>query len=167
MTPETKRIICELRSEFYSLFAAAMNVPVNISGASYSSNSPIASWIDKRQRLNYLNMYAHTAPDEFVPQRPFLLRVAINNSAGRVTFIKQKLECKGLNQEWNFALTLLPEEVMDFIPWIVNLVKTSDKGFPEFLLEPPHPFGCRNSNLVLSQDVWTQAAWQAAQAVVL
>ena len=53
MNPEVKHIVSELRREFYSNFAAAMNMPVIITGTSYSSNSPIASWMDYRERLNY------------------------------------------------------------------------------------------------------------------
>ncbi|MEH1911309.1 MAG: hypothetical protein V7L05_16375 [Nostoc sp.] len=52
MNPEVKHIVSELRHQFYSKFAAAMNMPVIITGTSYSSNSPIASWMDHRQRLN-------------------------------------------------------------------------------------------------------------------
>ena len=164
VTPEAKRIVGELRDEFYSLFAAAMNVPVRIIGASYSSNSPIASWVDDRQRLNYVNIYAYIAPDELIPKRPFLLRVAINKSSGRVTIVKQGQECRGLNREWDFELTVLPEEILDFLPWIVRLVKTYDKGSPSLLQAPPHPFTFNNSNMLLSNDAWTQSAWQIADS---
>lgn len=167
MTPEVKRLICELRSQFYSLFAAQMPVPVRISGTSYSSNSPIASWVDKQQRLNYINIYAYTAPDEFIPERPFLLRVAINKSIGTVTFFRQGQGCRGLNQDWDFALTVLPEEIIDFLPWIVSLVKAQDKGLLSSVHEPPHPVDLKESNqLLLSDDVWTQAAWQVAETPI-
>jgi hypothetical protein len=163
VTPETKRVISELRREFYSLFAVAMNVPVKITGESYSSNSPIASWVDEQKRLNYVNIYAHTAPDAFIPKRPFLLRVAINKSAGRVTIVKQGQECRGLNREWDFELTLLPEEILDFLPWLVSLVKAYDKGLPSLVQEPPHPFGFKKCNMLLFNDAWTQSAWLIAE----
>jgi len=76
---------------------------------------PIASWVDDRQRLNYVNIYAYTAPDEFFPKRPFLPVVAINKSAGRVTMLKQGQECQGFNWAW-ISLTVLPEEILDFLP---------------------------------------------------
>lgn len=162
MTPEAKRIVGELRSEFYSLFAAAMNVPVRITGVSYSSNSPIASWVDDRQRLNYVNIYAYTAPDEFFPDRPFLLRVAINKSAGRVMTGKQGQECQGLNRRWDFELTVLPEEILDFLPWIVSLVEAYDKGSPLLVESPPHPFDLQVPTVGLFQDAWTKKAWRIA-----
>lgn len=165
MTPEAKRMISELRREFYSLFAVAMNVPVKITSESYSSNSPIASWVDAHKRLNYVNIYAHTAPDIFVPKRPFLLRVAVNKSAGTITTVRHGQECFGLNKDWNFELTLLPEEILDFLPWLVNLVKAYDKGLPSLVQEPPHPFGFKKCNTLLFNDAWTESAWLIASKV--
>jgi hypothetical protein len=163
VTPETKHIVSELRHEFYCLFAAAMNVPVRITGASYSSNSPIASWVDDRQRLNYVNVYAYTAPDEFIPFRPFILRLAINKSAGRVTIVKKGQECRGLNRVWDFELTLLPGEILDFLPWTVSLVQAYDKNSPSLLAPPPHPFELKVPTVGLFNEAWTQKAWLLAE----
>lgn len=160
MTPEAIRIVQELRREFYSLFATAMKVPVRITGNSYSSNFPTASWLDKRQRLNYLSIYALTAPDRLVPERPFILRIAINKGAGRVTSAKWGEQCQGFNQGWHFELTVLPEEMLDFLPWIVSLVKAYDKGSPSLVHEPPHPFDFKMSKGLSSNNAWTQSAWQ-------
>ncbi len=166
MNPEAKHIVSELRREFYSLFAAAMNVPVKITSASYSSNSPIASWIDDRQRLNYVNVYPYTAPDEFIPLRPFILRLAINKSAGRVMMGRNEQECRGLNLVWDFELTVLPREILDFLPWIVSLVKTSDKGLPSFLQLPPHPFELTVPPIGLRNHAWTEKAWLLANSTM-
>lgn len=158
MTPATIRIISQLRGEFYSLFATAMNVPVRITGKSYSNNAPIVTWVDSRQKLNYLNVYAYSAPDAFIPERPFLLRVAINKSAGRLTFINREQECRGVNREWNFELTVLPEEVLDFLPWIVSLVKAQEKGLPPQVKEPPHQCDLKALQFRLFSEVWTEKA---------
>lgn len=162
VTPEVIRIIGELRHDFYCLFAAAMNVPVRITGKSYSSNSPIASWVDERQRLNYVNVYAYTAPDHFIPNRPFILRVAINKGAGKVTMVKPRQECRGLNREWDFELTVLPEEILDFLPWTISLVKAHDKGSPSLVHEPPHPFNLKVPTVGLFNDAWTEKACRIA-----
>lgn len=158
MTPEAKHIVSELRSEFYSLFSAAMNMPVIISGTSYSSNSPIASWMDNRQRLNYVNIYAYIAPDEFIPLRPFILRLAINKSALQVMMVKKGQESRGLNLLWDFELTVLPREILDFLPWVVNLVEAHDKGSPLLLQSPPHPFELKVPAVGLCNDPWTEKA---------
>lgn len=159
MTPEAIRIVTQLRREFYSLFATKMEVPVIITNSnSCASNPSIASWIDRQQRLNYVCIYVHLSPDELVPNRPFLLRLAINKGAGIGVSAKQHKDYQGLNQRWNFELTLLPEEILDFLPWIVSLVKSYEKGSPSLTLEPPHPFEFKMSNLLLSHDIWTQKA---------
>ena len=162
MTPEGIRIISHLRREFYSLFATAMQVPVSITSSnSYASNPLTASWMDNRKKLNYLCVYAHTAPDELVPERPFILRVAANQGAGiAAANMRQKKDCQGLNQSWYFKLTLLPEEILDFLPWIVSLIKSYDKSSASFVLEPPHPLDFRMSNMALFHDAWTQQARQ-------
>lgn len=163
MTPEAMRIISQLRREFYSLFATAMEVPVSISNSnSYASNPSMACWIDNKQKLNYVCVYAHTAPDVLVPERPFILRMAVNKGAGVVADAKREKDCRGFNNSWHFELTLLPEEILDFLPWIVSLVKSHNKGSASFVLEPPHPFDFKKSNLPLFHNAWTQKAWQQA-----
>lgn len=165
MTPEGIRIISQLRREFYSLFATGMQIPVSITHSnSYASNPSIASWMDRRKKLNYLCVYAYTAPDELVPERPFLLRVAANKGAGIGVGSKLKKDCQGLNQIWYFKLTLLPEEIIDFLPWIVSLVKSYDKEPASFVLEPPYPLDLGMSNMARFHDMWTQQAKQRVLA---
>ncbi|MBN3883362.1 MAG: hypothetical protein V7K64_27990 [Nostoc sp.] len=166
MNPEAKHIVSELRREFYSNFAAAMNMPVMITGTSYSSNSPIASWMDHRDRLNYINVYAYTAPDEFVPFRPFILRLGINKSAGRVAVLRKGQVCRGLNLVWDFQLTVLPKEILDFLPWIVNLVETHDKNPSLLLQSPPHLFELEVPEVGLFDNAWTQKAWLLANSTI-
>ncbi|MCW5313481.1 hypothetical protein GTQ43_06555 [Nostoc sp. KVJ3] len=166
MNPEAKHIVSELRREFYSNFAAAMNMPVSITGTSYSSNSPIASWMDRSQRLNYVNVYAYTAPDEFVPFRPFILRLAINKSAGRVTTFKKGQVCRGLNLVWDFELTVLPKEILDFLPWIVNLVEVNDNSSSLLLKLPPHSFELKVPEVGLLNNAWTEKAWLLANSTI-
>ncbi|OUL37261.1 hypothetical protein BV372_03290 [Nostoc sp. T09] len=158
MTPEAKHIVSELRREFYSLFATAMRTPVLITGTSYSSNSPIASWIDNRQQLNYVNIYAYTAPDEFNPLRPFVLRLAINKSALQFMMGKKWQQYRGLNLVWDFELTVLPREILDFLPWIVSLVEAHDQVAPLLLQSPPHPFELKMPAVGLCNNAWTLEA---------
>jgi hypothetical protein len=155
MTPETKHIVSELRREFYSLFAAAMKKPVSITSTTYSSNSPIASWIDDRQQLNYLNIYAYIAPDEFTPLRPFILRLAINKSALQYMMGKKFQQSRGLNLIWDFELTVLPREILDFLPWIVSLVEAHDQVAALRLQSPPHPFELKVPDVGLYNNAWT------------
>ena len=166
MTPEAIRLVAKLRHEFYSLFAAAMNVPVRISVHSYSGNFPIAYWVDAWQQLNYLSVYAHSAPDTLFPLRPFLLRVAINKGAGPVTFVKSELKYRDLNQGWHFELTVLPEEIIDFLPWMVSLVNLHDQVSLTVLQSPPHPLKFIMPAVGSYNNAWTEKAWsQSGEAI--
>jgi hypothetical protein len=161
MTPEAIRIVAQLRREFYSLFAAAMDVPVSITNGSTSTgNPPLAFWIDDRQRLNYLRVYVYTAPDELIPERPFILRVSVNKGGGIVAVTKWRRDYRGLNQDWHFELTLLPEEMLDFLPWLVCLVKSRDQDSASFVQEPPHPFNGESAHMLSFNEAWTQKAQQ-------
>lgn len=163
MTPEAIDIVSRLRNEFYALFAGSIQIPVNITkGNASMGNPPIVSWIDDGQKLNYLHIYAHSAPDELIPQRPFIMRVTINKGAGIGTGAKYGKSYKGVNQSWKFELTLLPEEIIDFLPWIVDLIKSNAKG-AKVLQEPPHPFYRKTTNVPADRDVWTEKAWQFAR----
>lgn len=166
MTPEAIRTVSQLRHEFYSLFAESMDIPVTLTvGNPSTGNPPIASWIDHRQTLNYVRVYAYSAPDQLLPERPFILRVAVNQGAGIVVAAKWRKLCRSLNQSWRFELSLLPEEILDFLPWIVNLVKSHDQGSTFFVLEPPHAFDFKMSNELPSDEAWTQGAWHANSLV--
>jgi hypothetical protein len=159
MTPETIRVVSQLRHEFYSLFAAAMQIPVNITNEkSYASNLPTASWVDSRKRLNYVRVYAYIAPDDLVPDRPFILRVAVNKGADVIAAARRGKSFDGLNRSWQFELTLLPEEVLDFLPWIVSLVKFYDRGSSSVMPEPPYPIDFRTSEKSFSHNAWTDRA---------
>jgi hypothetical protein len=118
MTPEIIKTISKLRSDFYTSFTEAMEEPVRISGNSYNSLACIASWVDCNQKLNYLTIYAYRSPDALATDRPFILRLSINKGAGIEVLPRHGQMCQGTNREWRFEMTLLPEELLDFLPWI-------------------------------------------------
>jgi hypothetical protein len=168
MTPEAIRIVSQLRREFYSLFADAMKVPVSITASNPSTgNPPMASWVDDRQRFNYLRVYVYTAPDELLPERPFILRISVNKGGGIPTVARWRKDCRGLNQSWSCELTLLPEEILDFLPWLVSLVISQEHEPISGVTEPPHPFHSKtfsdSSDSLSCNDAWTHKAWQANQ----
>ncbi|MGJ3251950.1 MAG: hypothetical protein ACFE0J_12585 [Elainellaceae cyanobacterium] len=159
MTPETIRIVTQLRDEFYTLFAASMKVPVTITNrSSYASTPSMASWVDNDQRLNYVCVYAYTAPDELVPNRPFILRVAVNKGAEMGAIARRGRGYQRVNRRKHFELTVLPSEILDFLPWIVSLAKSYDEGAATLTSDPPHPFDCRMSDESLSHEAWTRQA---------
>jgi hypothetical protein len=161
VTPETIRTISDLRREFYASFIAAMCTPVKLGNSPYGSSFSIASWIDENQYLNYVNIYAHTAPDELQSERTLILRVSINRGAGDLTAARKGPNCQGLNRKWWFELTLLPEEMLDFLPWVIDLVEAKTKNLLTSVREAPHPLTFNESNLLQSTKAWTQKAQQS------
>jgi hypothetical protein len=156
MSPEAIRIVSRLRQEFYARFTTAMTMPINVTSSS-PGNFSIASWLDDRQRMNYMCVYAHAAPDELVPERPLILRITVNTGAGTVSAMRWGRGCQGLNQSWQFELTLLPEEILDFLPWIVGLIKSHDQRTDAVISAPPYPINFKTSDRLLF-NAWTQRA---------
>ncbi len=160
MTPEAIRRVVQLRQEFYTLLAAKSQVPVSISRDNHSTSyRSMASWIDKRQQLNYLLVYPYIAPDALVPKRPFILKIAINRGAGSLVNAKWRKNCRGVNQSWHFELTLLPEEILDFLPWIVSLIESQDNDSGLGRETPPHPLKFKLPEVDSVQEAWTEKAW--------
>ncbi|MGB7415301.1 MAG: hypothetical protein WA902_13935 [Thermosynechococcaceae cyanobacterium] len=140
MTPEATSILTSLREDFYELFQAKMKMTVKVSkGKSLIFNpsmAPIVSWVDVQERINYLSIYAHTAPDQLIPQRPLLLRVAVNRwptTSGQGN--KGQKESQN-NTDWSWELTLLPEEMMAFAPWLARWIE-ADSRSAELRQRPP------------------------------
>lgn len=165
MTPEAIRTVAAIRREFYRLFAVGMKVPVSLPGGASLDYSHTASWMDGQQRLNFLHVYAHSAPDALIPNRPLLLRLVINKGTGTVARIQRGQDCQGLNRGWQLELTLLPEEVLDFLPWVVSFAKAHDSSYSTALLQqPPHAFVLKEADGPLFDDVWTDRAHQLKAA---
>jgi hypothetical protein len=101
-------------------------------------------WIDSRQCLNYLCIFTHLAPDELIPERPLVLRVVVNKSGDLAALTRQKKGNQELNQKWHFELILLPEEILEFLPWIISLIKSYDTNSTKSLLHPPRPLVCKS-----------------------
>lgn len=158
MTPEAIRKIGKVRQEFHTEFAAIIDVPVNITkGDSYSSNFPKLSWVDLNQRLNYVYVYAHIAPDQLLPDRPLILRIGVNKGLGWEA-VKRSQGSKGKGDKvLRFDLTLLPDEILDFIPWLVGLLKSDDSDTRK-VINPPFPLNCSTLCELLRNGAWTQNA---------
>lgn len=163
MTPDTIRALAQIRQDFYSLFESLMDVPVKVTNRnSYASNLSIASWVDSQQRLNYICIFANTAPDDLVPERPFTLRLAVNQGGDTFVITRHKKGGQELNRGWAIALTLLPDEILDFLPWLVKLIRSGDISANAPLPAPPYPLDDMAAPLTLralqSHPIKTQEA---------
>lgn len=164
MTPRVAALISELRHQFYARFAAEMPIAVILNQKNPSTHQAIVSWLDQHGQTNYLYLYAHTAPDDLFPDRPLLLRASINQGADSLPTSRQRRTNQGQNETWWFNLTLLPEELQTFAPWIASLAESQALKPNIVVSEPPCPLTFRTGHQAASfEDAWTQAAWDYCQ----
>jgi len=167
MTPAAVTIVSELRGRFYSHFAAAMPPTVTVVNAKQgATGASVAVWVDQHQQLNYLYIYARVAPDPFLPQRPLILRISINRGTELPFLSRRKWGSRALNQDWCFDLTLLPEEVLAFVPWVVGVIQ-SQAGDTDAAMDSPYPLTFSLSRPRSFLNAWTLGAWNCLRAAGL
>ncbi|ASC73344.1 hypothetical protein XM38_043080 [Halomicronema hongdechloris C2206] len=158
MAPDTIRAVTEIRQEFYRRFADLMAVPVSInSEKAYGSTPSKVSWVDEQNHSNYICVYAHLAPDMLFPDRPLILRLAVNNGMEYMAAKSMSRTRAGLMRKIKVNVTLLPEEILAFLPWLSTLVSCSTSDFHQTLTEPPYPLSIENS-AGLCHQAWTKRA---------
>lgn len=158
MTPEAIRTVGQVRQEFHTLFSAAIGMPVNITkGNPQSGNAPKISWTDQDQRLNYVCLYAHIAPDVMLPNRPLILRLGVNKGLGLESAKRLKASQPASQKLLRLELTLLPSEVLPFVPWIVSLLQSDDLD-SDRVVSPPSPLNFDTLDRLLRHGAWTQKA---------
>ncbi len=129
MLPDSAQQVSKLRTQFYQSFADAVDFSVTITREkSYASTLPRVSWTDGQGRLNYLCMYAHSAPDGLMPDRPLVLRVGVNLGAELAMGTGPGRGSRRYNWTCQFYITLLAAELPAALPWILKA------------LEQPHGF---------------------------
>lgn len=163
MTPEATREISKLRAEFYSLFANGLGTAVTITKEkSYASTPPKASWTDEQQRLNYLCIYAYSAPDVLVPERPLVLRIGVNLGAELFAGPSRSKGARRYNQTCQFYLTLLPTEVLESMAWLLDVLKHNPELTPAALPESSYTLDY-DATLGQVASFWTRTAQQQVQ----
>lgn len=158
MNPETIRTVGQIRQDFYQSFADVIGLPVHTTkGNPQSSSMPKISWTDDNHRPNYVCLYAHIAPDVMLPDRPLILRVGVNKGLGVDAKKQIKSSPTSHSKLLQFELTVLPNEALDFAPWIVNLFQAHKQRY-DIISSPPHPLSCNTLDELLTHGAWTQQA---------
>lgn len=163
MLPESAQQVSKLRAQFYRSFADSLDVSANISREkSYSSTLPRVSWTDDQGRLNYMCMYAHSAPDVLLPDRPMVLRVGVNLGAELSTGASSERGRRRYNWTCQFYLTLIPTELSAALPWIIQALAQPYGLDLEALPKLPYTL---ESNAAAGQinSLWTHLALQQMQ----
>lgn len=168
--PEASRLTTWCRRQFASRLAGALGQP------SWASiQRPAAYWLDHRDCLNHARVTVYRTPCCQDPRAPLILRIAVNLHAvdhpGRVVRRMAWRPPLGdwdsfvLGAGWSFELSALPEEILDFVPWVAFLAWAHEGGATRFL-KAPHPchFWGGEDDLLQCRYAWTRAAWAAAEA---
>ncbi|MBE9077208.1 hypothetical protein IQ241_07855 [Romeria aff. gracilis LEGE 07310] len=164
MTPEAIRQLSQIRDEFNTLFSAAIGLPVSITkGSSHSSNAAKIAWEDRHHRQNYICLYACIAPDELLPDRPLILRLGVNKGLGVEAARRGKKSQQTSQKPLRFELTLLPDEVLKVVPWVISLLQSYDQG-SSLDIAPPCRLNFDTLDQLVRQGAWTQRAACRTQA---
>lgn len=173
MTPDAANILSSLREEFYDLFQTEMKVPVKFSkGKSLIFNpsmAPVASWVDKHNRINCLAIYAHTAPDALIPHRPLVMRISVNQWPNTANQASKNSKDPQFNRDWSWELSLLPEQIMDFAPWLASWIESESRSTELMQRSPhtleffPHPTS-QTANVAWTQDALART--EAGEAAI-
>jgi hypothetical protein len=167
--PEASRITTWIRRQFAVRLAGVVGHP-----SWASTRRPVAYWLDRNHRLNRALVLAYQSPCPEDPRAPLILRISINYHAGedaervvrRMLGVKPREETPFFSPpDWSFELSALPEQVIDFVPWVMFLAWAHETGSVRFL-KTPHP--CYvwggDDDLLQRNYAWTQAAWKKTDA---
>lgn len=152
----------ELGREFCERFGKALGWPMEL-----TRRLPVtACWRGRSGLLEQVLVLPYMRPlDRETAGMPSIPRVAVNcyrtlvpramlrrlRAVGYAVGVQQTAE--------RLELSVLPEELFDFAPWVAERVRVLAAGFPEAISEPPH----RVLGAGQSEYVWSESAWRVAQ----
>lgn len=168
--PAASRLTTWCQRQFAQRLAGALGQP-----SWASTRKAAAYWLDHRACLNHARVLAYRSPCREDPAAPLILRISMNLHAadhpGRIVRRMAWSPPLGdwdaflLGPEWTFEMSALPEEILDFVPWVAFLAWAHQGGSARFL-KTPHPchFWGGEEDILACRYAWTQAAWAAAEA---
>ena len=167
---EASKLTTHLRREFTHRLAASLPMPA---GVRRVPGVPIAYWLDPSGRLNHARVDAHMAPCREERDCPLILRISINYLAldhhqaiiRRMGWESEYKGGYGSSVGWAYELTVLPEQILDFVPWIASLAVAHAAHDESRLLPTPHACHLWGRPGLSRCYAWTQAAWDATETI--
>ncbi|PSR17629.1 hypothetical protein C8255_11540 [filamentous cyanobacterium CCP3] len=105
-------------------------------------------------------MYAHSAPDVLLPDRPTILRVGVNLGAELAMGASSERGRRRYNWSCQFYLTLVSTELSAALPWIVKALGQPCGLDLEALPELPYTLESKAPQV---NSLWTRLALQQVQ----
>lgn len=158
------RLFRQLRREFTWRLARALG-----KRAEQMRRPVVTVWYDAFGRIGNAQVIPYMAPQGYDTDIPLIPRIAVNTYAVRVTRARVgRLGCprdrvpEPAMDRPRLELSATPEELLDFVPWVVNLIEHHERGTP--LSEPPHACDTRGLAMHDACYVWTCKARDEAEA---
>jgi hypothetical protein len=147
----------EIRQGFYRLLAA---------GLSHDSASigspPRLCWSDLGGAFNHVWLYPFLSPTPSCPHLPWIARVAVNILDPMLVpnEVARSLCVTSWYPDWHLELTLLPEELADFAPWVAQLADAHDVLWSERVVGPPRRLHrpLTREGLLDAASLWSESA---------
>lgn len=117
-----------------------------------SPEVPTVCWQGICDQLGQARLTSFLAPHAGRPERLFLVRIELNRPPlvseswlrGEFQYSDYPVpvEARGEVQPWTFRLTLLPEQVLAFVPWVASVICAHEAGEDCVLEVPPENVLC-------------------------
>lgn len=161
--------IAYLRRDFFEHFLANMKMPAEV-----NLRPPMVCWLDPNGHINHLRVHACMQPHAGIPDRPLIPRLYVNHYAldnperiaRRMGWPLRPVRIDAPIQ-WSFELSLLPNQLTDFAPWIVSLAQAHAANDSSMVMAPPHKchfWNDREGGILACRYAWSAAAWRRMKA---
>lgn len=128
-----------IESRFLARFAAAMDCETKT-----STNPPFVYWLDPRGRLHHVQLGIYSQPSPEHPAEPLVVRIHLDHyqlDDERALLRRAGWQGRLFTGKGGpgFELSVLPEEAIDFAPWVSEFARLRQGGDPHAVAPPPHP----------------------------
>lgn len=159
---QARRRANAIREEFLRELAAALDRDVL-----FVERPRLIAWRSAQGRVEHARLEPYYLPDRRDPARPLILRASINY--GGPADWKPILKRVGWEDRvradrwWKMELSMLPGEVLDYVPWLASVVGAHEHNDAARVIEPPHPTRFWQVEHLDRDYAWSEAAWDRAE----
>ena len=128
---------------------------------------PATCWLDPDGRFNQAQIVTLSAPHVESLDAPLVLRISINylrflyGAAVRKRMGWPAVPAWREHHIWSYELSLLADQLLDFVPWVAQLVLAKTHQDERLLLSPPEACHFWIHPNLLCDYAWTVKAWEA------
>ncbi len=129
---------------------------------------PTTCWLDPEGRFNQAQIVTLSSPHVESLEAPLIVRVSLN-------YLRFRYEARVRDRmgwpapsawpeqqcTWSFELSLLADQLLDFVPWVAQLVLAKTCQDERLLLSPPEACHFWIHPNLLCDYAWTVKAWEA------